>query len=273
MGRRPNPLSPDESVAKLVGSKVRELRVSLDLGLEAFGRRILCSKDQVSKIEHGQRIMSFATAELLDRLANDGTAYYAEHQPLLAAEGIPKALRSLEDCESEADSVRLYELAIIPALFQVAPYTRAQMAGGSTPDLAEKAVEDRARRQQILTWEGAPRLWLVLDEAALRRPIGGVGVMKEQLAHLEEMAVLPNVSIRVIPAATAAHPGLTGGLCLLSDGEGHDTAFMDGYRGQSQFIEDPKIVGKLAETFDLIRDVALPVGESFELIQRIRESL
>jgi transcriptional regulator with XRE-family HTH domain len=272
MGRRPNPLNPDESVAKLVGSKVRALRVSLDLGLEAFGKRILCSKDQVSKIEHGQRIMSLHTAELLDQLAGDGH-YFAEHQPLLEQEGIPKALRSLEDREAEATSIRIYEPLVVPALFQVETYTRALMAGGVTPERVEKAVQDRSRRQQLLMWEGAPRLWGVVDEGVLRRPIGGVAVMKEQLGRLEELALSPNISLRVVPSACAAHPGLITGLCLLSDGVSPDTAFIDGYAGTGQFIEDPKIVGRLAETFDLIRDQAFPVGESLQLVQRAQESL
>ncbi len=104
--------------------------------------------------------------------------------------------------EQAAGIIRTYEVQFVPGLLQTPDYARAvlEIGAGDTGELeVEQLVSVRMRRQQILRRPTPPRLWAVIDEAALRRPIGGTSVARAQLRHLIEMARLSHVNIQVAP--------------------------------------------------------------------------
>jgi hypothetical protein len=110
--------------------------------------------------------------------------------------------------ESAASEIRIYEVNLIPGLLQTEDYARAVISAGmvdrTLPDI-ERSVALRMERQQIAR-TNTPKLWAVLDEAALRREVGGSEVMRTQLEHLRELASTRNISIQVIPFRGGAHP-------------------------------------------------------------------
>ncbi|MFE0176459.1 helix-turn-helix domain-containing protein [Streptomyces sp. NPDC059002] len=120
--------------------------------------------------------------------------------------------------EGAASLIRSYEPHFVPGLLQTEEYARGVMRSGAIgqtrPADIERYVALRMERQSLLTREDAPRLWVVMDETALRRPVGGPDVMREQLDRLLEATELPHVTLQVAPFASGPHPGTYGPFVL-----------------------------------------------------------
>jgi transcriptional regulator with XRE-family HTH domain len=138
----------------------------------------------------------------------------------------------------EADAMRIltYQLAVIPGLLQTDDYARAVIAEGPT-EIGAKEINERVQvrteRQRILAGEDPVQLWAVIDEAALRRQIGGPDVMRAQIEYLIELAERPHITLQVLPFAAGAHPALSGSFTLLSSGQGYpDVAYVETIGGE-----------------------------------------
>jgi Domain of unknown function (DUF5753) len=129
-----------------------------------------------------------------------------------------RRFRAYVDLEQAASLIREYEGQFVPGLLQTEEYARAVVAGAldeSAEDI-ERRVQLRVARQALLTTQDAPRLWAVVDEAALRRPVGGgPDVMRVQLERLIDATKLPNVTLQVLPFDAGAHPAMVGAFSLL----------------------------------------------------------
>ncbi|MGW9635423.1 helix-turn-helix domain-containing protein [Nocardiopsis alba] len=122
----------------------------------------------------------------------------------------------LADFETGASMIRTFEALLIPGLFQTPDYAAAVLRGGRvlSDDDIDRKVNGRMRRQEILTEDG-PRVWAVVDEAALRKQVGGVEVMSAQIQHLVEMAERPNIDIQVVRDAQGSHAAMDGSFMIL----------------------------------------------------------
>ncbi|MGQ4385980.1 helix-turn-helix domain-containing protein [Streptomyces sp. SAS_270] len=120
--------------------------------------------------------------------------------------------------EGAAALIRSYEPHFVPGLLQTEDYALGVLKSGAIgqtrPEDIERHVALRMQRQDLLTREGAPRFWVVMDETALRRPVGGPAVMRAQIDKLLETAKLPNVTLQVAPFAAGPHPGTYGPFVL-----------------------------------------------------------
>lgn len=120
--------------------------------------------------------------------------------------------------EGAASLIRQYEPHFVPGLLQTEDYALGVLTSGAIgqtrPEDIERHVALRMERQGLLTRDGAPRLWVVMDETVLRRPVGGPGVMRAQIDRLLEAANLPNVTIQVAPFSAGPHPGTYGPFVL-----------------------------------------------------------
>ncbi|MEU0190365.1 helix-turn-helix transcriptional regulator [Streptomyces afghaniensis] len=120
--------------------------------------------------------------------------------------------------EGAAGVIRSYEPHFVPGLLQTEDYARAVLRSGAIgqtrPDDIERHVALRMQRQELLTRKDAPRLWVVMDETVLRRPVGGPEVMRAQIDRLLEATKLPNVTLQVAPFASGPHPGTYGPFVL-----------------------------------------------------------
>jgi transcriptional regulator with XRE-family HTH domain len=271
MGRRPRKLDPTASAAALFGAKVRKHREATGWTQEQLGEKVFCTGDLISKIELAVRTPSRPLAVEFDRLFGTGE-YFRELWHLVNKETLPEWFRPYSDLEAEASSIRTFGLALIHGLLQTEDYAREIFRTGQTPEKLDELLSARMKRQEILARGTPPRMWVVLDEKTLRSGVGGPEAMKDQLAHLIELAQRPNITIQIVRDRSGAYIGLMGSITLLSFDEGPDVAYGEGQVG-GQLVEETAKVEDYAVRFDLIRASALPQQESMALLKAILESL
>jgi transcriptional regulator with XRE-family HTH domain len=188
-----------------------------------------------------------------------------------------ESFRTYVGLEAAAATLRTYESECIPGLFQTEDYARAIIAAvlfpGTEEDI-EKNVAVRMARQSRLTGDEPPELWVVVNEAGIRRLVGGATVMRCQLDRLIETSHLPNVTLQVLPFSAGAHAGMDGGFMILGFAEPPDpeVQYVTCSSG-SLFLEGPRELRRCALIFNHLRAVALPTDQSRALISRVRNEL
>ncbi|MGH3872774.1 MAG: DUF5753 domain-containing protein [Pseudonocardiaceae bacterium] len=164
-----------------------------------------------------------------------------------------------------------YEALVVPGLLQTAEYTRAIIQGvAPTVSIAEldNLVAARMARQAVLTRASAPQFFAVVDEGALRRPIGEPGVMHRQLHHLLGVAEQPHVTLRVVPIAAGAHAGLRGPFMILEFAEEPALVYLENH-GTEMFLEEEADLAAYRVALGNILSTALAPAATTELITRI----
>ncbi len=172
--------------------------------------------------------------------------------------------------ESEAATLQNYESLLIPGLLQTQSYAQSLIVGVlpfSSEEDVERRVQVRMQRQAVLTGADPVRLEAVIDEAALRRAVGGPAVMAGQLRTL--LAPRPNVQIRVIPFDRGAHPGVVGSFVRMRfrDPAAKDLIYIDTITGDL-FREEPEDLVSYERLFALLQEVALTEEDSAEFIEK-----
>jgi transcriptional regulator with XRE-family HTH domain len=175
--------------------------------------------------------------------------------------------------ESEARSVRNYESLFIPGLLQTEDYARAVIRGvlpHVTDDEVTKRVEVRMQRQGVLDKSDPLRLWCVMDEAAVRRSVGGDKVMKSQLTRLIDAATVPTTVLQVIPYGAGAHPGMPGSFVVMDFAEPTDPeiVYIDSMAGDL-FLERGEDVERFATVFEHLRAAALSPADTTRLLRAV----
>jgi Domain of unknown function (DUF5753)/Helix-turn-helix domain len=167
---------------------------------------------------------------------------------------LPAWFRTAVGLEEAATLIRAYEPQVIPGLLQTEGYIRAITAASfpaATEDFSERAVALRLARQKILHWPDPPRYWVVLDETALRRPIGGPQVMRQQIEHLIQAAQQPGTTIQVIPFTTGWHPALYGmfNIFRMPDDQLPDIVYSEALTG-ANYLNKPEESARYIEALD-----------------------
>lgn len=185
---------------------------------------------------------------------------------------------SYVDLEAEASMIRNYEPLLIPGLLQTEAYARTVIRAALVlePEEVRRRTEARLARQELLVRDVGPgQLWVVIDEAAIRRLVGGRRVMSEQLQSLMDVSERPNVTIQVIPETVGAHPGLSGPFVMLDFPNPEFFApvvflesDMDGL-----YLEEAEQLTRYTLMFDHLRARALGPEESVALIQATMDGL
>jgi len=176
--------------------------------------------------------------------------------------------------EAAATRVRSFEMGLVPGLLQTPEYTRALFEAAVAPppvEQWERQLQVRMLRQRRLYCEDDPlELVTVLDEAAVRRPVGGAEVHREQLEHLVIAAELDTVTLQIVPTEVGAHSSLYGGFTLLSfpDPDEPELAYVEHLTGSSH-IEKAGVVERCSMAFERLRTVALSPAESLDLVERL----
>jgi transcriptional regulator with XRE-family HTH domain len=217
------------AVRMLLGARLRKLREAAGVSREDASHAIRGSDSKISRLELGRT--RFKLRDVTDLLDLYGVSE-DERATLLAMAGhangpgwwqaysevIPAWFAPYLGLEQAAAVIRCYEVQFVPGLLQTPDYARAVLGivAGDNPRLdTEQLVSVRMRRQQILRRPGPPRLWAVIDEAALRRPIGGAAVARAQLGHLIEMSRLSHVNIQVATFAAGSRAVADGPVTML----------------------------------------------------------
>ncbi len=268
----------------LLGSLLRRLRESRGVSMREAGYHIRATESKISRLETGK--VSFKERDVQDLLTFYGVGDGAERDQVLDlvreanaqgwwhgyGEVLPSWFEAYIGLESAASVVRNYEVQFIPGLLQCPEYMEAVLASNRPQNAADtqRRVELRKRRQSALERPEAPVLWVVLDEAALRRPIGGREVMEAQVAYLIEQAERPNVTIQLLPYSVGAHAAEGGAFTLLRFAEADlpDVVYLEHLTG-AQYIERPEDVEQYARAMDRISVDALHPEDTLEELKRI----
>jgi transcriptional regulator with XRE-family HTH domain len=184
---------------------------------------------------------------------------------------LPPGFPRFVGLEAKADVIRVYGLLLVTGLLQTEGYAREVLLTVQHPSAVDQVLATRTERQQILSREAPPRLFVTLDERALRSGIGGPETMRAQLAQLLKISESGGVTIDIVPERAGAYAGLEGDFTILSFKDRSDVAYTEA-AGRGQVIEDAAGVAEYHVRYDLIRGHALPVMESLNLIKSIMES-
>ncbi|GAA1944730.1 helix-turn-helix transcriptional regulator [Streptomyces durmitorensis] len=180
--------------------------------------------------------------------------------------------------EGAASLIRSYEPHFIPGLLQTEEYARGVMRSGAIgqtrPEDVERYVALRMERQSLLTREDAPRVWIVMDETALRRPVGGPEVMREQIDKLLEAVELPHVTLQVAPFAAGPHPGTYGPFVLFrfAMAELPDMVYSE-YLTGAVYLDARTEVATHLEVMDRMAAQAATAQRTKELLRDLRKEL
>ncbi|OEU91916.1 XRE family transcriptional regulator [Streptomyces abyssalis] len=222
---------PGPAVPRLVlGERLRRLREAQYISRQEAGEAIRASEAAIAQLERGRR--GFRERDVTDLLTIYGITDETEYATLqtLAAQTnapgwwhayqdiVPDWFRTYLGLEQAACVIRSYEVQFVPGLLQTPEYARAVVGLGRTAGPGaqiRRRVELRMLRQRILHCSQPPHLWAVIDEAALRRPVGGTATMRGQLEHLIAACELPHVTIHVMPFAAGGHAAAGGPVTLL----------------------------------------------------------
>jgi hypothetical protein len=184
----------------------------------------------------------------------------------------PRWFRAFRDLETDASEIMEVGAEIVPGILQTDDYIKA-MFDAQGVDPADRIVEDtlrvRADRRRLLTREDAARFGFVLSESALRRRIGGPEVMAEQLRHLAEVAMLPNVTLQVVPFDSQSYAHLSTDFTLFRFGHemANDIVYLEMYSDAAYLDKPPETIRRYAELFGRLRGVALGPVESRHLVE------
>jgi transcriptional regulator with XRE-family HTH domain len=266
-------LDPGASPLAFFGSELRRARAATGLSQEQLGQRIGYSAALVGKVETGERAPSGDFAKGCDRALPDADGLFARLHALTQRwdGGYPSWFADWVETERRAESLCWWEPLLVPGLVQTADYARALFEAWrqAEGEELEQLVTGRMDRQSIFDRPDPPSLWVIVDEAVLRRHIGSAKVMYDQLTHLADLADRPKVTVQVVPAEIGAHVGLLGGFAIATvDGAG--TVYMES-PDQGQTTQTPSVVAKVSATFDTLRAEALPRATSRDLIKRVAE--
>jgi transcriptional regulator with XRE-family HTH domain len=218
------------TVQRLVlGSQLHRLRDSRGISAEQAAEAIRGSHSKISRMEHGR--VGFKDRDVSDLLTLYGVTDPEERAALLnlAREAntpgwwhaysdiLPNWLEPYVGLEAAASVIRTYEVQFVPGLLQTEGYARALISLGSAANEEEitRRAELRVSRQEILSGPHPPQVWAVIDEGALRRPVGGAQVAREQLSHLIEMADHPAVTLQILPFRAGPHAAMGGPFTIL----------------------------------------------------------
>ncbi len=235
------------SARMVLGARLRQLREAAGLSPEDAGQAIRASRSKISRLENGRT--GCKPRDVADLLTRYGVSDDAERATMLAlaehanaggwwqeyADVVPAWLEQYLDLERAASLIRTYEVAYIPGLLQTEDYARAVLRSGYPAALdaeVDRRVELRLARQRVLRADAPVRLWAVIDETALRRPVGGGAVMRAQIAHLIEASRLPHVNIQVLPLSAGGHAAYGGCVTMLrfSESELPDVVYLEQMR-------------------------------------------
>ncbi|MFD4650565.1 helix-turn-helix domain-containing protein [Streptomyces sp. NPDC058441] len=183
--------------------------------------------------------------------------------------------------EGAASLIRSYEPHFVPGLLQTEDYARGVLRSGAVgralaedPDVVERHVALRMQRQELITREDAPRLWMVMDETALRRPVGGPGVMRGQIDRLLEATELANVTLQIAEFAAGPHPGTYGPFVLFrfAMSELPDMVYSEYLTGAVYLDARPEVATHL-EVMDRMAAHAATAHRTKDILRDLRKEL
>ncbi|HEY5351473.1 MAG TPA: helix-turn-helix transcriptional regulator [Streptosporangiaceae bacterium] len=273
----------------MLGSQLRRFREAAGITPEAAGWHIRSSRSKISRMENGR--VGFKDRDVRDLLELYGVADSQVTSAMLALAGqaqtqewwaqfgdiLPSWFEPYLGLEASASRIRSFDLQFVHGLFQTEAYARAVTAlglRGISPDEIDRRVAVRVKRQELLTAAKPPRVWSVMDEAALRRPVGGVRVMQAQLRWLAEVAQLPNVTLQVVPFQAGGHDAAGGSFTILrfSEPAVPDVVYIEQLTG-ALYLEKPAATDHYLDIMNRLSATSLSPAESIPFFADLSRQL
>jgi transcriptional regulator with XRE-family HTH domain len=267
-------VDPDDewgvAVITTVGRQLKLRREAAGMRAGEFGVAVGYGEDLVYKVEGGKRIPRQEYLDRADEVLGAGGLLSAAWEDVKKVR-YPKKVRELGKLEGKAVEIGLYECNIIAGLLQTPEHARTLIEAAQppySPDDVDRMVAARLARQSVYERDPAPSMHFVLEEAPLRRQVGGTMVWRQQLERLLEVGRLHNVTLQVMPTNADAHPGLDGRIELLKFPDGTAVGRSDGaFNGRP--ITDPKHLRIVELRYGTIRAQALSPRESLAFIEQL----
>jgi len=269
----------------MLGGQLRRLREAAGITPDRAGYEIRASRSKISRLETGR--VGLKSRDVKDLLVLYGVTdelLVAKFLSLVRQSNTPDWWTKYSDIlpdwfepylgfESAASTIRSFEIQFVPGLFQTEDYARAVTRMGrkaAPPGEIEERVRLRLSRQGLHTRPVPPRIWSVMDEAVLRRPVGGAAVMRAQLTHLTEAAAMPHVTLQVVPFSRGGHAAESGSFTVLRFEEHDlpDVVYVEQLTG-AMYLDQRSDVEQYLEVVDELSGEALTPDATTGFIEQV----
>ncbi|MET7358371.1 helix-turn-helix transcriptional regulator [Streptomyces sp. NPDC005562] len=272
----------------VLGTQLRKLRESRGISREAAGEAIRASHAKISRLELGRVAQKERdVADLLTLYGVTDPEERAGYIGLAKRAGtpgwwqqyndvMPSWLETILGLEEAASVIRSYQVQFVPGLLQTAEYATAVAslgeASGSLREITRK-VELRLRRQELITRPGGPKLWFVVDEAALLRPMGGRAAMRAQIQHLIDMSQVPDITLQVAPLEAGAATAVGGPVTILRflEPDLPDIVYLEQLTS-ALYLDKRSDVEHYMLVMDRVCTAAPNAEDSLAILERLRDS-
>jgi Domain of unknown function (DUF5753)/Helix-turn-helix domain len=269
----------------MLGSQLHRLRETAGVAPDEAGYEIRASRSKISRMENGR--VGFKERDVADLLTLYGVTDEETRAGVLSlarqasvpgwwskyGDVLADWFQAYLGLERAASVIRTFELQFVHGLFQTEAYARAVTLLGhrtAPADEIDRRVSMRLKRQDLLTGPSPPQVWSILDEAALRRPVGGRAVMRAQLSRLTEAAELPHVTVQVVPFDRGGHAGASGSFTVLrfKEAELLDVVYIEQLTS-ALYLDDPADVDHYMEVMNRLSTDALTPARSARFVADI----
>jgi hypothetical protein len=267
----------------MLGGQLRRMREAAGISRADAGWQIRASESKVSRMELGR--VGFKERDVSDLLELYGMEDEEEHSRLMElaraannpgwwsryGDVMPSWFTNYVGLEVAATLIRTYEVMFVPGLLQTEEYARAVVQLGKSylpRDEVDQRVALRVTRQQILTRPTPPRLWVVIDESVLRRPVGGEDIMRAQIEHLMAWAKQPNITLQIMPFSHVGYPNAGGAFSILRFPEGDlpDIVYIE-HAASALYLDKLEEVDEYAAIMEALTIAAAPVSATEGLLK------
>jgi transcriptional regulator with XRE-family HTH domain len=269
-----------------LSAALRQFRAEVGLHADEVAQRLEWTPSKVTRIERNAWKLP-SVRDVRDLLDVYGIADATQREAILALtrqarqrgwwEEYKDVLGgSMPGFEAEASAILTHESLLVPGLLQTRDYAAAVFRGGQVvpDDLVDRRIDARLARQRILDRDDPPTLWAVIDEAALAKHVGGVGVMRAQIEHIIAMAARPNIAVQVVPNTVGAHAAMENAFTILQFAASEDPTLVhvEMITGDL-FMEEPSQVSSYTVVYDHVRASALSADTSVTYLEDLADQL
>ncbi|MDX3455463.1 helix-turn-helix transcriptional regulator [Streptomyces sp. ME02-8801-2C] len=267
----PKDLDPSSSPRAFLGAELRHAREAAGLSQEELGRPLFVSGSFIGQLEAGTRRMMHEYAVQIDAIL--GTKDFFERNcAALAKSKYPDHFAEAAEAEAVATAIRQYTQLLIPGLLQTRAYAEAVFRAYkplATDVEIDEDVANRLDRARLLNSNPTtPLFWSVLDEAVLRRTVGGPAVMAEALRHVAALIREHRIIVQVLPFGAGAHASMEGSLKLMEFEDAPPLSFVEAL-DMGKLQDDPATVNQHTLLFNLLQAAALSPQDSLALIESV----
>lgn len=265
-------LDPSSNPRALLGCELRHARERKGISQEALGAPLFVSGSFIGQLEAGTRRMHLEYAAHFDEVLDTG-GFFARNCKAVAKSKYPDHFAEAAEAEAVATAIREYAAALVPGLLQTKAYAEAVFRAYHPTAPSEKIdalVVARIERAHLLDDPTTPLLWAILDEAVLRRRVGGSPAMAEALHRVAALARKHRAIVQVLPFDCGGHASMTGSLKLMEFEDAPPLSFVEG-PDMGKLLDEPATVARHTLTFSLLQAAALSPKESLALIEAVAQ--